>query len=78
MTKYGKSPSGNPLTRYVNMHQTPEERKEKYHYLKLFGFCVPYCNQGRDFRWSTIQRNIDYYHSHPKEAAALGLNLEVI
>jgi hypothetical protein len=77
MRTYGKSESGNPLTKYVNMHQTKEERREKYHYLKGLGFSVAYATQGRDFRWSTIQRNVDYFGNHPEEAAKLGLCLEV-
>jgi len=57
--KYGKSPTGNPLTIYVNMHQTAEERRDKYHYHKSLGYSWQIANQRRDWRWTTIQYFID-------------------
>lgn len=77
MRKYKYSADGNPLTQYVNMHQTKEERREKYHYLLSLGFSAALARQGRDFRWSTIQRKVDYFSKHPEEAKELELNLEV-
>jgi hypothetical protein len=53
---YPLSPGGNPLTRFVNLWQTPEERRGKYHLLRSIGLDVSRAQQGRDFRLSTIER----------------------
>ena len=51
-----RSPGGNPLTMFVNMNQSPEERRSKYHLLKSIGLDYQHCRQGRDWRLSTIER----------------------
>jgi hypothetical protein len=50
------SPGGNPLTSFVNLWQTPEERREKYHLLRSIGLNSAHAKQGRDWRLSTIER----------------------
>jgi hypothetical protein len=50
------SPGGNPLTSFVNLNQTPEERREKYHLLKSIGLSSARARQGRDWRLSAIER----------------------
>ena len=59
--RYGKSPSGNPLTKYVNLFQTPEERREKYAYARSMGVPVAHAQAMRDRRWTTIQKNISAF-----------------
>jgi len=54
MARYGKSASGNPLTSYVNMFQTPEERRGKYAYLRSIGVKIAWARTVRDWRWTKI------------------------
>jgi len=58
MARYGFSPSGNPLTKYVNLHQTKEERREKYNYCRAMGFNTSWSRGMRDWRWKQIQRRV--------------------
>lgn len=50
------SPGGNPLTEFVNLWQSPEERREKYYLLRSIGLSHEKARRGRDFRLSTIER----------------------
>jgi hypothetical protein len=50
------SPGGNPLTSFVNLFQSPEERREKYHLLKSIGLSSERARQGRDWRLTAIER----------------------
>lgn len=53
---YPKSPGGNSLSIFVNMVQTPRERREKYYLLRSIGLSVAKARQARDFRLSAIER----------------------
>ena len=53
---FPKSPTGNPLSKFVNLWQSPEERKGKYYLLRSIGLSVVRARQGRDFRISVIER----------------------
>ena len=61
--------------RFPNMHQSREERRDKYHYIRSMGWSSYHAIQMRDYNWSTIQRNIDYFARHPREARKLGLTI---
>lgn len=52
--KYGKSASGNPLTKFVNMFQTAEERNLKYAYARACGFNTDKARHLRSWRWCRI------------------------
>lgn len=54
MARYGKSPSGNPLTKYVNMFQSPEERAEKYHFARFLGCGCAHARNVRSWHWTKI------------------------
>jgi len=54
MARYGKSPTGNPLTKYVNMFQSSEERKEKYHFACFLGCNSDKARHIRSWHWSKI------------------------
>ena len=57
-----------PGTRWVNMFQSNDERKEKYHLLRSIGVRVAWARVARDWRLSAIERIY---------AQELGLNPEV-
>ena len=54
--KFPKSPTGNPLSKFVNLWQSPEERRGKYYLLRSIGLSVAKARQARDFRISAIER----------------------
>ncbi len=55
MPRYGYSKGGNPLTVFVNLFQTKEERKEKYWLIRSFGYNWYEAQQKRDWRMKTIE-----------------------
>jgi len=50
------SPGGNPLTSFVNMWQSPGDRRLKYRILRCAGLSTAKARRGRDFRLGTIER----------------------
>ena len=52
---YGVSPTGNPLTGYVNMFQTPAERKYKYDLVKDAGYSADLARRLRCWRLSRVR-----------------------
>ena len=61
-----ESPTGNPLTKFVNLCQTPEERRDKYNYCRFFGLDYIHATRMRDWHWPKINAYI-YYFSHPEQ-----------
>jgi hypothetical protein len=59
-----KSEGGNPLTKYVNLCQTPEERRDKYAHARFFGLSRNQAERMRDWHWSKITQAIDAF-LHP-------------
>lgn len=59
------SPSGNPLTAFVNLHQTPQERRDKYIFCRLANINPSWSRAMRDWRWSSIFEYLD--NGIPKE-----------
>jgi len=55
------SATGNPLTKYVNMLQSPEERRDKYHFCREFGLPVSLARQLRGWHWEKINIFIPAY-----------------
>lgn len=55
------SSTGNPLTSFVNMNQTPQERQEKYAYIRSLGLSWQTAQRLRDFRWSKLQIWVGVY-----------------
>jgi len=56
-----RSPTGNSLTMFVNMHQTPEERRDKYNMAREYGISWPIAQHLRDFRWTKFDLFIQCY-----------------
>jgi len=55
------SESGNPLTKYVNLCQTPEERRDKYAFCRFWGINVMWATVMRDWHWTKINLFIEYF-----------------
>jgi len=53
------SPTGNPLTSLVNLHQTPEERRDKYLFVRSAGVNSSWSRSIRDWRWTSIFEYLD-------------------
>jgi hypothetical protein len=49
-----RSATGNPLTTDVNMIQSPEERKDKYHFCKEYGLPASLARKLRSWHWEKI------------------------
>jgi len=54
MTRY--SASGNPLTSFVNMNQSAEERRYKYRMIRALGHSVAEARRYRDWRYTSLAR----------------------
>lgn len=50
------SEGGNPLSSFVNMHQTKEERCYKYRVCRALGYSVAEAQRFRDIRYSALKR----------------------
>ena len=61
---YILSEGGNPLTKFVNLCQTPEERRDKYAFVRSFGLSRDHADKLRDWHWTKINMFIDTY-LHP-------------
>jgi hypothetical protein len=61
-----KSEGGNPLTKFVNLLQTPEERRDKYAFCRSFGLLVRHAMRLRDWHWTKINLFIEAY-LHPQQ-----------
>lgn len=48
------SETGNPLTAFVNLCQTPEERRDKYGFCRFLGISHPWARRMRDWHWTKI------------------------
>lgn len=59
------SASGNPLTKFVNLCQTPEERRDKYAFCLFFGLPWQIANRLRDWHWTKINLFIEAYLKDP-------------
>lgn len=53
------SESGNPLTSYVNLCQSAEERRDKYAFARFFGLPIARAVQLRDWHWTKINMFIE-------------------
>jgi hypothetical protein len=53
-TCYLRSETGNPLTKYVNLRQTPEERRDKYAFCRFFNLTRNQATRMRDWHWTKI------------------------
>ena len=62
-----KSPTGNPLTKFVNLCQTPEERRDKYNYCRFFGLDYIQATRMRDWHWTKVNLFIEAYGKEPQE-----------
>ena len=49
-----RSESGNPLTKYVNLCQSPEERRDKYAFCRIFGVTSYVAMAMSDWHWTKI------------------------
>jgi hypothetical protein len=43
------------MMKYVNLHQTPEERRDKYRYCRCLGLSVGNSRRLRDWHWSALR-----------------------
>ncbi len=59
MKKFGVSSTGNPLTVFVNLHQTKEERRNKYWAVRNEGYSPAIATRLRDWRWKSIFQFFD-------------------
>lgn len=55
------SETGNPLTKYVNLCQSAEERRDKYAFCRFFGMSVMISMRLRDWHWTKINMFIEAY-----------------
>jgi hypothetical protein len=62
-----ESPTGNPLTKFVNLLQSPEERRDKYNYCRFFGLPYYVAMRLRDWHWTKINLYIGAYGKEPQE-----------
>ena len=53
------SEGGNPLTKFVNLYQTPQERRDKYAFCRFFGLKYSLCYTMRDWHWPKINGFIE-------------------
>ena len=63
-TKY--SETGNPLTKFVNLLQEPEERRDKYAFVRFFGLSSYHAMRLRDWHWDRINLFV-YAYNHPQQ-----------
>ena len=61
-----ESATGNPLTKFVNLLQTPEERRDKYAFCRECGASRNLAYRLRDFRWTKLNLFLDAY-LHPRQ-----------
>jgi hypothetical protein len=59
MSLYGYSATGNPLTAFVNMFQSAEERRDKYAFCLEADVGTAWARQMRDWRWKSIYDFMD-------------------
>jgi len=59
------SPTGNPLTAFVNLHQTPQERRDKYVFCRTAGVDAGWSRAMRDWRWTKIFLFMDNLEKYP-------------
>jgi len=57
-----KSPTGNPLTKFVNLCQTAEERRDKYNFCREFGSPVWIARLLRDWNWPKINLYLEAFY----------------
>jgi len=55
------SESGNPLTKFVNLCQSPEERRDKYGFCREFGVSYEMANRMRDWHWPKINQFLEFF-----------------
>lgn len=55
------SETGNPLTKFVNLCQTPEERRDKYAFCRFYGLSVYFAAILRDWHWTKLNEFIKAY-----------------
>lgn len=55
------SESGNPLTKFVNLCQSQEERRDKYGFCREFGIPWEMANRMRDWHWPKINLFIEAF-----------------
>jgi hypothetical protein len=61
-----KSEGGNPLTKFVNLCQSPEERRDKYAFVRSFGLSRNVAYRLRDCHWTYINKVLDVF-LHPQQ-----------
>jgi len=61
MSLYGYSATGNPLTAFVNMFQSAEERRDRdqYVFCRTANLNASFARQMRDWRWKSIYDFMD-------------------
>lgn len=57
------SPSGNPLTTFVNLWQTKEERQLKYWLCRSIGLSPEVSRRMRDWHLTKVEQYIDIFYS---------------
>jgi hypothetical protein len=61
-----RSEGGNPLTKYVNLCQDPQERRDKYQFCRIYGLPIHLARRARDWHWPKINMLIDAW-LHPQQ-----------
>lgn len=56
MKKYTYSEGGNPLTIFVNLHQSSGERRYKYRLIRALGHSASEAKRWRDWRYASLER----------------------
>lgn len=69
--KYSKS--GNPLTKFVNLCQTPEERRDKYAFCRFWGINYKLAMQMRDWHWTKINMFVEAFTQGGSQLRLRGL-----
>lgn len=62
-----RSGSGNPLTKFVNLNQSPDERRDKYAFCRFYGLNSYLARVLRDWHWSKINLFIEARLQYEKE-----------
>jgi len=60
------SPSGNPLSKFVNLCQSAEERRDKYAFVRFFGLSIQHAVRLRDWHWPKINMFLEAWQKRKR------------
>jgi len=62
----------------VNLHQTPEQRREKYDFVRGLGLSSYHAKKMRDWRWSKLYRFFNIPNPFARTSAGQTQQLELV